>query len=63
MSRGVFEGMNTPNQIALSAFFDPASSGVGTSGKAATRRGVGTSSARTWPSWISGSEIASGQKY
>src|SRR4051794_4891968 len=63
MSRGVFDGMNTPNQIALSAFFRPASSGVGTSGRSATRLEVDTSSARTWPSRIRGSAVASGQKY
>ena len=42
MSRGVFAGMNTPNQIALSAFCRPASAGVGTSGRSATRFGVDT---------------------
>src|SRR2546421_5411276 len=39
MSRGVFAGMNTPNQIALSASFKPASDGVGRSGRSATRVG------------------------
>jgi len=54
--------MKTPNQIALSAFFKPASAGVGTSGKSGTRSAVETRSARTWPSLISGSAVASGQK-
>src|SRR6185369_4483107 len=62
-SRGVFAGANTPNQITLSASFNPISTGVGTSGRSATRFGVETTSARTWPSRISGSAVASGQKY
>jgi len=47
MSRGVFDGMNTPNQIALSASFSPASCVVGTSGRSATRLDVDTKSACT----------------
>ena len=62
MSRGVFDGTSTPNQIALSASFKPISTGVGTSGSSATRLAVETTSARTWPSRISGNAVASGQK-
>ena len=46
MSRGVFDGTNTPNQITLSASFKPISTGLGTSGSSRTRLGVDTSSAR-----------------
>src|SRR5829696_2171082 len=63
ISRGVFAGANTPNQITLSASCNPISRGVGTSGRSAARLGVETTSARTWPSRIKGSAVASGQKY
>jgi hypothetical protein len=63
MSRGVFDGTRMPNQIALSASLSPMSAGVGTSGRSTTGLLVDTRSARTRPSRISGSAVASGQKY
>ncbi len=60
MSRDVFAGRNTPNQLGYSPSATPASAIVGTFGSAEARFGLFTASASSLPSWICGSTIPTG---
>ena len=62
MSRGVFLGTTMPTQKSKSESGNPASSVVGTSGRADVRFELLTASARTLPSRTNGIATGSGQK-
>ena len=62
MARGVFAGRNIPIQNGHSASVKPASEVVGTSGSAAERLALFTTSAVSLPSFTNGKAFATGGK-